>query len=69
MANQKISLPQTYYTSPLIRACQTAEITFADLCRSSSAEKRPSVVVVKEVDHSPLSILFIIIGTAKEKFR
>ena len=43
---RKMSLPQSYYTSPLRRAWQTTNLTFSGFHNSSA---KPLVAVIKEV--------------------
>ena len=51
LEEQKMSLPQTYYTSPLRRACETTKITFSGLPQPFG---QPVVAVIKDVGILPL---------------
>jgi broad specificity phosphatase PhoE len=48
--NNGIPLPQSYYTSPLLRCLETADITFGSLPLPGS---RPFGATIKEVCPSP----------------
>ncbi len=50
--SQKIPVPETYYTSPLTRCLQTANITFSGLDLPS---RRPFIPVVKELFREGIS--------------
>jgi broad specificity phosphatase PhoE len=46
ITEQKITLPQTYYTSPLTRCLQTANLTFSGL---PLPEESPFIPIIKEL--------------------